>query len=168
MTGLVAELRALTAAVSDRGAGGDERSIARHRERGKLPVRERVERDGSRVELERRVIARDWDPELMGRWDYLPPSALGVRRALYQRLGGFDESFRYSEDWDFLMRAAAANGVPRRVAGVTVEVRMRDHGLASGERGPERRACLDRLAARHGLAPIPIATFWEVAEAVRA
>src|SRR5512141_783635 len=44
MTGLVADLRARTAAVSERGAGGDERSIARHRERGKLPVRERIER----------------------------------------------------------------------------------------------------------------------------
>ena len=30
--------------VSERGAGGDERSIARHRERGKLPVRERIDR----------------------------------------------------------------------------------------------------------------------------
>jgi len=44
MTGLVAELRARTAAVSDRGAGGDDKSIARHRERGKLPVRERIDR----------------------------------------------------------------------------------------------------------------------------
>jgi acetyl-CoA carboxylase carboxyltransferase component len=40
----VAELRARTAAVSDRGAGGDDRSIQRHRERGKLPVRERIDR----------------------------------------------------------------------------------------------------------------------------
>ena len=44
MQGLVAELRARTAAVGERGAGGDERSIARHRERGKLPVRERIDR----------------------------------------------------------------------------------------------------------------------------
>jgi acetyl-CoA carboxylase carboxyltransferase component len=44
MTELVRELRERTAAVSDRGAGGDERSIARHRERGKLPVRERIDR----------------------------------------------------------------------------------------------------------------------------
>ena len=43
MTALVAELRARTAAVSEGGAGGDERSIARHRERGKLPVRERID-----------------------------------------------------------------------------------------------------------------------------
>jgi acetyl-CoA carboxylase carboxyltransferase component len=44
MQGFVAELRSRTAAVSERGAGGDERSIARHRERGKLPVRERIDR----------------------------------------------------------------------------------------------------------------------------
>ena len=44
MCTLVADLRARQAAVSERGAGGDERSIARHRERGKLPVRERIDR----------------------------------------------------------------------------------------------------------------------------
>ena len=40
----VAELRSRTATLTEGGAGGDEPSIARHRERGKLPVRERVER----------------------------------------------------------------------------------------------------------------------------
>ncbi|HEY8632956.1 MAG TPA: carboxyl transferase domain-containing protein, partial [Candidatus Limnocylindrales bacterium] len=44
MTALVAELRDRQAAVASRGAGGDDRSIARHRERGKLPVRERIDR----------------------------------------------------------------------------------------------------------------------------
>jgi 3-methylcrotonyl-CoA carboxylase beta subunit len=43
MTGLVAELRARTAAVGGRGAGGDDKSIARHRDRGKIPVRERID-----------------------------------------------------------------------------------------------------------------------------
>jgi acetyl-CoA carboxylase carboxyltransferase component len=41
---LVADLRARQAALTVGGAGGDERSIARHRARGKLPVRERIER----------------------------------------------------------------------------------------------------------------------------
>ncbi|HET9539392.1 MAG TPA: carboxyl transferase domain-containing protein, partial [Candidatus Limnocylindria bacterium] len=40
----VAELRERTATLTEGGAGGDQHSIARHRERGKLPVRERVER----------------------------------------------------------------------------------------------------------------------------
>jgi 3-methylcrotonyl-CoA carboxylase beta subunit len=43
MTELVRDLRERTAVVSERGAGGDDRSIARHRERGKLPVRERID-----------------------------------------------------------------------------------------------------------------------------
>ena len=44
MRGLVSELRARTAAVASRGAGGDERSIERHVSRGKMPVRERIDR----------------------------------------------------------------------------------------------------------------------------
>src|SRR5436309_2591210 len=44
MRALVTELRERTMRISGRGAAGDERSIARHRERGKLPVRERIER----------------------------------------------------------------------------------------------------------------------------
>jgi 3-methylcrotonyl-CoA carboxylase beta subunit len=44
LAALVADLRARQTIVAGRGAGGDERSIARHRERGKLPVRDRIER----------------------------------------------------------------------------------------------------------------------------
>jgi 3-methylcrotonyl-CoA carboxylase beta subunit len=44
MRALVDDLRRRTLSVSERGAAGDDRSIARHRERGKLPVRERIDR----------------------------------------------------------------------------------------------------------------------------
>src|SRR5688572_10654151 len=44
MTALVGELRDRQRGIAARGAGGDDRSIARHRERGKLPVRERIDR----------------------------------------------------------------------------------------------------------------------------
>jgi 3-methylcrotonyl-CoA carboxylase beta subunit len=44
MRSLVDDLRDRTRALTERGAGGDDRSIARHRERGKLPVRERIDR----------------------------------------------------------------------------------------------------------------------------
>ena len=49
------------AAVAGAGAGGDERSIARHRERGKLPVRERIERliDPGAAFLELSPLAAD-------------------------------------------------------------------------------------------------------------
>ncbi len=44
MAALVGDLRARQAALTNGGAGGDDRSIERHRERGKLPVRERIDR----------------------------------------------------------------------------------------------------------------------------
>ena len=44
MRALVDDLRARQRALAERGAAGDDRSIARHRERGKLPVRERIDR----------------------------------------------------------------------------------------------------------------------------
>jgi glycosyltransferase involved in cell wall biosynthesis len=125
-------------------------------------VREEIRADGQRRELARRVIARDWDAATMALNDYVPPSAMAVRRELFERLGGFDESFHSSEDWDFLLRAARI-AAPRRVSGVTVEVRLRDEGNLSADRGERRRQALDRLSARHGLEPLTIRTFWEVA-----
>ncbi len=44
MRAQVAELRARSAALTFGDAGGDERAIERHRSRGKLPVRERINR----------------------------------------------------------------------------------------------------------------------------
>ncbi|MHB8400056.1 MAG: methylcrotonoyl-CoA carboxylase, partial [Candidatus Limnocylindrales bacterium] len=43
MTALVTDLRERQSAVTGRSAGGDDVAIARHRERGKLLVRERIE-----------------------------------------------------------------------------------------------------------------------------
>jgi acetyl-CoA carboxylase carboxyltransferase component len=61
MRALVDELRTRTAVVTARGAGGDDPAIARHRERGKLPVRERVERliDPGSAFLELSTLAAD-------------------------------------------------------------------------------------------------------------
>lgn len=130
-------------------------------------IREEIAPDGVRHERDRRVIAHDWDDDLMRHDDFLPPSAWGVRRSLFERLGGFDETFRFSEDWDFVLRAAALTS-PRRIPGVTVEVRMRDRGNLSSDWGPERLDCLRRLAARHGLPALEPKTFWEVARVVEA
>ncbi len=61
MATLVADLRRRQADVAGRGAGGDDRSIARHRDRGKLPVRERIERliDPAAAFLELSPLAAD-------------------------------------------------------------------------------------------------------------
>ena len=133
--------------------------------RDSVVMREQVADSGERVVREQRTLARDWDEVLMRSNDYLPPSAWGVRRSLFESLGGFDESFRYSEDWDFVLRAASRSQV-RRVPGVTVEVRLRESGNTSADFGPARLDCLRRLAERHGFATPPPRTFWEVAQFV--
>ncbi len=71
MAALVADLRARQQVVAGRGAGGDDRSIARHRERGKLPVRERIDRllDPGSAFLELSPLAAD------GLYDGDAPSA---------------------------------------------------------------------------------------------
>jgi acetyl-CoA carboxylase carboxyltransferase component len=67
---LVADLRDRTRRVSERGAAGDERSIKRHLERGKLPIRERIERliDPGSAFLELSTLAADglYDDEAPG------------------------------------------------------------------------------------------------------
>src|SRR5439155_9092557 len=61
MSQLAADLRQRSAAVAGRPAGGDDEAIARHRSRGKLPVRERVERllDPTSPFLEVGLLAAD-------------------------------------------------------------------------------------------------------------
>jgi glycosyltransferase involved in cell wall biosynthesis len=130
-------------------------------------IREEVGEDGTRRDLDRRTLAHDWDDALMRSDDYLPPSAIAVRRSLFEAVGGFDTTFRYSEDWDLLLRLAARTTV-RRVPGVTAEVRLRESGNASADFNPERLDCLRRLAERHGFATPEPKTFWEVALAVGA
>ena len=111
------------------------------------------------------TLARDWDAAMMRDNDYLPPSGWGVRRSLFEELGGFDPAFAFSEDWDFVLRAARVTQ-PRRVPGVTVEVRMRASGNASADFGERRLACLRQLEVRHGLPALEPRTFWEVAQHV--
>ncbi len=128
-------------------------------------MQEAIFADGERRVLARRTLARDWDDALMRSDDYLPPSAWGVRRSCFEQLGGFDSTFRYSEDWDLMLRLSQVTRL-RRVPGVTVEVRLRKSGNASAEFTPERLDCLRRLGERHGFATPPPKTFWEVALAV--
>ena len=133
--------------------------------RDSVVVREAVAADGTRHDLEARTIARDWDDILMRTDDYVPPSAWGLERALFDELGGFDAAYRFSDDWDLLLRARRLT-LPVRAPGVTVEVRMREGGNASADFGPERLADLKRLEQRHGVPPLVPKTFWEVAETV--
>jgi 3-methylcrotonyl-CoA carboxylase beta subunit len=70
MRALVRDLRQRTETLTRDGASGDERSIARHRERGKLPVRERIDRlldtGGAFLELSAHAAVGMYDDEAPG------------------------------------------------------------------------------------------------------
>ncbi|HET7903827.1 MAG TPA: glycosyltransferase [Candidatus Eisenbacteria bacterium] len=115
-----------------------------------------------------RTIAREFDPGVFVRDGFIPPSAMAVRRAAFERFGVFDESFLYSEDWEWLIRVARGGGKIRRVPGVTATIRIHAGGVSALD-GPlldARRRSLERLAERYALPPIEPKTFWEVAAAV--
>jgi GT2 family glycosyltransferase len=55
-----------------------------------------------------RAVLPPHDGAALRRADYVPQESLFWRRAVWERLGGLDESFHYALDWDFLLRAQSA------------------------------------------------------------
>ena len=125
----------------------------------------RIRREDTGAE---RVIARDFDLAVLSRDDYIPPSAMLIRRAAFERFGLFDPDLACSEDWDWLMRVARGGGVIARSPGVTVTIRIHAgaHSALQISRLEERKECLDVLRERYTLPPLVPKTFWEVAETV--
>ncbi len=73
----------------------------------------------------------DFDPDYLLLANYIPLHTLLMPRALYRKLGGFDASLDFSEDWDFLIRASFETAF-RHVRAVTCEYRVfEEQGEAS-------------------------------------
>jgi GT2 family glycosyltransferase len=51
-----------------------------------------------------RWFTPDHDPELLRMIDFVPQETLFWRKRTYDRAGGFDPSFHFAMDWDFLLR----------------------------------------------------------------
>jgi glycosyltransferase involved in cell wall biosynthesis len=126
-------------------------------------VRLRREDDG-----DERVIARDFDLPVFLRDDYIPPSAMLIRRESLARFGEFDPAFTCSEDWEWMVRVAKGGGVIARSPGITATVLIHAgaHSALRLTRIEERKRCLAMLSERHGLGPLTPKTFWEVAETI--
>jgi LmbE family N-acetylglucosaminyl deacetylase/glycosyltransferase involved in cell wall biosynthesis len=65
----------------------------------------------------------DFDPDYLLLANYIPLHTLLMPRALYRKVGGFDVSLDFSEDWDFLIRASFETAF-RHVRAVTCEYRV--------------------------------------------
>lgn len=97
----------------------------------------------------------DFDPDYLLLANYIPIHTLLLPRALFTKVGGFDEGLDYSEDWDFLIRLAAETPF-RHLRAVTCEYRVFEaasndptHVAAgAGAFQEARRKIFERYAAR--------------------
>jgi LmbE family N-acetylglucosaminyl deacetylase/glycosyltransferase involved in cell wall biosynthesis len=74
----------------------------------------------------------DFDPEYLLLANYIPLHTLILPRGLFEKVGGFDPTLEYSEDWDFLIRLSFETSF-RHLRAVTCEYRVFDAG--EGESG---------------------------------
>ena len=90
------------------------------------------------------------------RVSYVPAAALAVRRSTFEQLGGFDESFRYGEDVDFVWRAVEAGHVVRYEPLAEVTHRPRGSFEAWVRQRVGYGSAAASLAARHRGAVTPL------------
>ncbi|HWZ86212.1 MAG TPA: PIG-L family deacetylase [Thermoanaerobaculia bacterium] len=97
----------------------------------------------------------DYDPDYLLYANYIPIHTLLLPRELFRKVGGFDESLEYSEDWDFLIRLSGETPF-RHLRAVTCEYRVfetasDDPGHVAAGAGAfqdARRKIFERYAAR--------------------
>lgn len=112
-------------------------------------------------------LAVPFDADDLARDDFIVPGGMLHRRALYDRVGAFDETLFVSDDWDWLLRVLAVAGAEAfvRVAETVVVVRIvAGGGNLSSDAGARRLAALHEIEHRHHTPPLAPKTFWEVAE----
>lgn len=112
-------------------------------------VKETV-RDGTRMETSREPFLpglRYSRPLLLVR-NYIPINTWGVRRECFDAVGAFDESLRYLEDWDFLLRASARVGF-HQTNEVTAEYRVTERTDDSVTKRQSHALSVRSLYQRH-------------------
>jgi glycosyltransferase involved in cell wall biosynthesis len=112
----------------------------------------------------RRTLAVPFDLDHLRRDDFVVPGGMVHHRSLYDAVGPFDETLFVSDDWDWLLRAAAVTRFVR-VPEVVVTVRIwSDRTNLSADAGARRLHALAEIERRHATGRLEPKTFWEVAE----
>jgi glycosyltransferase involved in cell wall biosynthesis len=110
------------------------------------------------------TLAVPFDPTELRCDDFIVPGAMVHRRTLYDMVGPFDEGLYVSDDWDWLLRAAAVTRFAR-LPHIVITVRMwPDRANLSADFSARRLAALAEIERRHGTPPLEPKTFWEVAQ----
>ena len=96
------------------------------------------------------VLSVPFDRDDLARDDFVVPGGMMHTRALYDRIGPFDETLFVSDDWDWLLRAAAVTDFVR-VPEVVITVRMHGDNLSAllqrqGDLEEAENLCREALA----------------------
>ena len=119
----------------------------------------RTDASGIRQPTGRFVFAYEHDLTAMRRFSTFAASGCLFRRELLSRIGPFDPAMDNYWDWDFYLRAVAAGKVWRAPVASVLYAFAQDQDHMSAPHWTHR-ASLDRLAAKHGLGPLPTANFF--------
>ena len=90
-------------------------------------------------------------------------SAVIYRRDLHAELGDFDETLPFYWDWDWYLRVARAGHELVHIASPAVAIRVHAQNMSGESLEGQRRANLDRFAAKHRLASIPLKNHLDIA-----
>src|SRR5262245_3174287 len=108
-----------------------------------------------------RTLAVPFDLNELRCDDFIVPGAMVHRRSLFDRVGPFDETLYVSDDWDWLLRAAAVTTFAR-VPRIVITVRIwPDQRNLSANFGARRLAALAEIERRHATPRLEPKTFWE-------
>ncbi|MBE3555521.1 MAG: glycosyltransferase [Firmicutes bacterium] len=99
--------------------------------------------------------------DLLSKTNPLIPSTMVFHKSLWSRLNGFDSRFRHYGDWDFALRALAAQIPLTRLSTCTIRYHFSEDSLSAHE--TVMRDELDQLCARHRLGSLPVANFARMA-----
>lgn len=103
------------------------------------------------------------DRHLLERDNTILISAVAYRRSIHDRLGPFDESLPFYWDWDWYLRVARAGHQLNHLQSPAVAIRVHAQNMSGESLEAERRANLDRFAAKHHLPPIPLKNHLDIA-----
>jgi glycosyltransferase involved in cell wall biosynthesis len=115
------------------------------------------------VALERLPFRPDPDPAALRQDNTLLVSGLAFDRRAYAVAGEFDSAFPHYWDWDFYLALLGRRVPIEALAGGGVCVSARAGTVSSDSNETARRDELDRLAAKHGLGPIPLKNHLSIA-----
>jgi hypothetical protein len=134
--------------------GAVELALRVFRERPDVQV---VYGDGSHIDADDRFLeaypTADWDYELLKQTCFVCQPAVFLRRSVFERQGGLDESLAYSADYEYWLRIGADLAF-HRVRARLAATRLHPGAVSVARRVPVHRTTCALLRRRLGYTPL--------------